>query len=173
MKVSASPKFKSLSITTNYPFLIYNYSTSRQEKVTIDVSVPAMNEEDFKVDMSVDGKEILLSSKVPNFFLDVVRVKMTNGNYNRDASKTVAFENLVDKVDQATGFVDEHFGPPQRIVLPFKCDTNISVQHDLFTFPSCTMPRDDGKQGDVPHEMYPSIEVESILKPRKHNGRVP
>ena len=112
MKVSASQTFKVFSLIADYPLLRYNYFTSHQENVAIEVLVPAMNKKDFEVEMSVDGKENLRSSKVVNFFLDVVRVKMANGNYNCDASKTVVFENLVDKVDKAIGVIDEYFGPP-------------------------------------------------------------
>ena len=59
------------------------------------------------------------------------------------------------------------FGSPQIVNLPYACDTNIPIEHELQAFESRWVigDEDDVNGGDMQYTMVMSIELESKEKP--------
>ena len=53
---------------------------------------------------------------------------MNDYQLNNNSTKVVAFEEVVTKVVNKNGYESNLYGTPQRIKLPFKCDTKINIE---------------------------------------------
>ena len=123
-----SSSSKEFSIAFTYPFLMYNYMDRRQKKITIDLCVPSLPSENFNVKFNEYGAEILVYTKLPDFFTMTSRITMNNDKLNDNSSKVVAFEECVTRLGVETDHEVNLYGPPQRIKLPFKCDVKIPIE---------------------------------------------
>ena len=119
---------KNYSIGFTYPYLLYNYMDNKQLKCTVDLLVHTFPGENFNVKFNSDGSEILVYTKLPQFFTDVNRLKINNVKLTGNSSKVVAFEECVTKLGVDTDHEENLFGPPQRIKMPFKCDTKVPIE---------------------------------------------
>ena len=55
---------------------------------------------------------------------------MVDNRLTENTSKIVALDELLSKLNVDTDHETEVHGPPQRIKLPFKCDTKIPIDAD-------------------------------------------
>ena len=162
---------KNYSIGFTYPYLLYNYMDNKQLKCTVDLLVHTFPGENFNVKFNSDGSEILVYTKLTRFFTDVNRLKMNNDKLNGNSSRVVAFEECVTKLGVDTDHEENIFGPPQRINMPFKCDTKVPIKAEPQYFEAWGIEKEDQESGMLSTEqqyyMVLSVEVESIVKPRR------
>ena len=166
MTVSTCSNGYSLGFT--YPCLIYDYMDARQKKVTIDLLVQSLLPDQFSVKFNDAGTEILVSTRLPDFFAMPDRLTMNDNSLTENSSKVVAFEKCVTKLGVDTDHETDLYGPPQRIKLPFKCDVKIPIEPEPQYFESWGL--DTGVLGEGPDQQYYmvlSIELEAFEKPRK------
>ena len=166
MSVTRSANEYSLGFT--YPTLIYDYMDDRQKMITIDILVQTLEPDHFSVKFNEAGTEIHVSTRLPDFFACANRLTMIDTKLTSNSSKVVAFEKCVTKLGLDTGYVDDLYGPPQRIKLPFKCDVKIPIQPEPQYFESWGL--DTGVLGEGPDQQYYmvlSMKLEAFEKPRR------
>ena len=77
------------------------------------------------------------------------------------------------KLGVDTDHEEDLFGPPQRIKIPFKCDTKVPIEAEPQYFEAWGIEEEDQESGMLSTEqqyyMVLSVEVESIVKPRRVN----
>ena len=154
------------SIGFKYPFLMYEYVDKKQKKVAIDLLVSTLPADSYNVRYNEAGTEILLYTKLPDFFTSTARVKMVDNKLTENTSKIVALDELLSKLNVDTDHETEVHGPPQRIKLPFKCDTKIPIEADPAYFESWELSDEKGET-DQQFSMVLNIECESVEKPRR------
>ena len=154
------------SIGFKYPFLMYQYADQKQKKVAIDLLVSTLPADSYNVRYNEAGTEILLYTKLPDFFTSTDRVNMVDNRLTENTSKIVALDELLSKLNVDTDHEKEVHGPPQRIKLPFKCDTKIPIEADPAYFESWELSDDKGET-DQQFSMVLNIECESVEKPRR------
>lgn len=169
--MNTSPVAKVWSNGFTYLYLLYNYVDNRQKKLSIDVLVMCLEETDFNAKMNSSGTEILLSTKMPSFFTSKNCIRMADGSLTANMSKVVASQDAADKFAKDNNHETDIWGPPQRIKLPFKCDTIIPVEHKTDGFESWTIQEmTDESMGERYRKqchMVLSVGLEGIDKPRK------
>lgn len=163
MSVNRGASDYSLGFT--YPCLIYDYMDTRQKKVTVDLLVQSLEPDQFSVKFNDAGTEILVSTRLPDFFANTNRLAMIDNKLNANSSKVVAFEKCVTKLGVDTDHAEDIFGPPQRIKLPFKCDTKIPIEPEPQFFESWGL--DTGIADVQQYYMVLMVELEAAEKPRR------
>ena len=97
---------------------------------------------------------------------------MVDSLLTTNTSKVVAFQDAVEKVNRESNHIMDIWGPPQRIILQFKCGTNIPVEYLTNRFESWTVHQAahssmDDESSHKQFHMVLSIELESVDKPHK------
>ena len=69
---------KNFGIDFVIPFIMYDYINADWRHVTCDFLVLTLNKDIFSPRVSADGKELLVSTNVPSFFQDKVRIMIAN-----------------------------------------------------------------------------------------------
>ena len=154
------------SIGFKYPFLMYEYVDRKQKKVAIDLLVSTLPADTYNVRYNEAGTEILVFTKLQSFFTQTDRVKMVDKSLNENTSKIVALDELLSKLRVEADHEQDVYGPPQRIKLPYKCDTKIPIEADPAYFESWQIEDDEGAT-DQQFSMVLNVECESVEKPRR------
>ena len=95
----------------------------------------------------------------------------TDNSLSVNTSKVIAFEDLEGTMDENLDDdekVNGCFGPPQIVHLPFPCDVNIPMEHELQAFESDWAVGDDDDANDLGDAQYTTVmtfDVESKEKP--------
>ena len=169
MSVNRNPP-EEYGIAFKYPFLMYEYVDHKQKKVAIDLLVATLPQDSYKVDFNEAGTEILVYTTMPEFFTSTDRVKLVDDQLTANTSKIVALDALLAKLNVDTNHEKDVYGPPQRIKLPFKCDTKIPMEADPGYFDSWEIEDEHGAK-DQQYHMVISVECESVVKPRRVTDR--
>jgi len=100
----------------------------RQKKVKVDLLVQLLEPDQFSIKFNDTGAENLVSTRLLDFFTNTNRLAIIDTKLNANPSKVVTFEKCVTKLGVDTDHAEDIFCPlpPQRIKLPFKCDTKNS-----------------------------------------------
>ena len=145
---------------------MYEYVDQKQKKVAIDLLVSTLPDDSYNVRYNEAGTEILLYTKLQSFFTSTDRVRMVDNRLTENTSKIVALDALLSKLNVDTDHEKELYGPPQRIKLPFKCDTKIPIEADPAYFESWELEDENGEM-DKQFSMVLNVECESVEKPRR------
>lgn len=167
-KMSVTRSANDYSLGFTYPTLIYDYMDDRQKMITIDILVQTLEPDHFSVKFNEAGTEIHVSTRLPDFFACANRLTMIDTKLTSNSSKVVAFEKCITKLGVDTDHEEDIFGPPQKIKLPFKCDTKIPIEPEPQFFESWGI--NTGNPGDVTAQQYYMvlmIELEAAEKPRR------
>ena len=138
----------------------------KQKKVAIDLLVSCLPTDSYKICFNESGTEILVFTTLPEMFLSTRRSKLINPNLTANTSKMVALDALLAKMHVDNDHENSFRGPPQRIKLPFKCDTKIPIEADPGYFESWEIEDDEGNS-DLQYSMVLGVECESVEKPRR------
>jgi len=100
----------------------------RQKKVKVDLLVQLLEPDQFSIKFNDTGAKNLVSTRLLDFFTNTNRLAIIDTKLNANPSKVVTFEKCVTKLGVDTDHAEDIFcpPPPQRIKLPFKCDTKNS-----------------------------------------------
>ena len=91
---------------------------------------------------------------------------MIDSRLTPNTSKIVGLDALLAKMNVDNNQEDDFRGPPQRIKLPFKCDTKIPVEAEPGYFESWEIEDDQGNM-DLQYSMVLAVQCESMEKPRR------
>ena len=157
------------------PYMFYDYIEDDQQKVAIDFLVPTVAKENFVLKMSPNGMELLMSIKMPLFFVDQTRLltaHQSNRKFSKNSGKAIAFAECMKKIHAVYGGEDggspsEIVGPPQKIKLPFKCDADVTVDKETLNFDMDDEELKDDLEGNEQFFQVLAVELESVVKPRK------
>ena len=161
--------YKSSSLKCEYPFLIYPYKENKQKKVCIDFLIISQKKDCFEVQFNASGTQVLIYTKLPKIFLNKERILHADVGLQNNMSKAVAFEEVADPIVKNQKKTDNFHGPPQIVNLPYPCDTNIPIEHEVQAFESFVVPDEYGRDnfGDQQFHMILSIDLESKEKPER------
>ena len=157
------------------PYMYYDYIDDDQQKVAIDFLVTTVAKDNFILKMSPNGMELLMSVKLPLFFVDQTRLLAAHENnrkFSENSGKAIAFSKCMKKIQRAHRSADggsptEIIGPAQRIKLPFKCDANITVEKETLNFDMDDKDLAQDLEGKEQFFQVLAIELDSVVKPRK------
>ena len=120
---SGSNPFSCFSTFFSVPFVCYDYIRGSERMVTVDLLVPLLHKDQFRIKVHSSGWFLEVFTVVPTFFFNPDRLLLANPNYTRDTQRVASLQASCNQVtkyfkDSKTG--DILCATPQRIRLPFK-----------------------------------------------------
>jgi hypothetical protein len=131
---------KSFDMSVQAPYIMYQYVDYGRDVVLVDFLIPSIHRKWTRARILPCGTAIELAIVIPPVFYNPMRLlaaNTENRSFNNNTSKAVAFQKAAQEILKTENEFEEVLGKkPQRIRLPFKCETE-------FYQPPGTDPEDD------------------------------
>ena len=168
-KKSVKGSSRKYSLQTDHPFMLYDFVNDGQKMVAIKVLVKSTHKSVFCVQVSRCRNKLYIQAAILSFFAQynrLAKVNVDDGDFTRNTSRAIAFQELVDEVEEEETTTDGNvmFGSPQVIHLTSTCDPNVEANWSIQYF---KMKPKFKLSDNFQYDAVLNVEVESIIKPKK------
>ena len=125
-KMSVSGKAKPFHLKFECPHLQYQHTDCGFDVATVDLIIPNVHRRYVRLKISKCGTVLEVWFVIPNVLCNPTRIQCANktdGDFNHNTSKATALQNVCKKIIKMEDDHGEVLGEPQRIKLPFACES--------------------------------------------------